>query len=511
MRRLRVRLASLTLGLLAALLGPVSSAEAGCGCEKAPPAPAQIRPAATYAGGEVTLFPPGIAVGSSYQVKFISGTTTNSVAVNAVAVARRDLADRVVRPQLVVPLPALPLGPTRVEVRNAANALLMSLPDRELTVAPNPVPLPALTGTLRMPGYRAAVSRDGDVYLSLDVTGITAARVFRARIEGVPLRFAPQNVVFYNRQGFMMQMLNASMPGLFTLDASSGSDSDWLTYSRHEFDTYFLNHSERSSHALDASDSNWHLDGTPHIDHNKLVVQIAGMNRAPGATPAAALVVETRTLFHHGVFTDVSAKVQASTIDAERLGVPLATGGDIASNGGITISSALVNGNVSAKTVSVSSSTVTGTITVNAAPLALLPVSVPNGLVNLGNLSLGNGQTMTLQPGSYLASGILLDGSAVLTAANAAGPVTIYVTGTVKISGGAKLLVADPNPEKLALYVAGGPSILLDKVGTFYGVIYAPGASLKVKNAEFHGSFVARDALIDTGAWIHYDRSLRGE
>jgi hypothetical protein len=89
--------------------------------------------------------------------------------------------------------------------------------------------------------------------------------------------------------------------------------------------------------------------------------------------------------------------------------------------------------------------------------------------------------------------------------------VTIYVTGSVKISGGAKLLVADPDPEKLALYVEGASSVLLDKVGTFYGVIYAPGGKIKISNAELHGSFVARDALIDMGAQIHFDRSLRGE
>lgn len=47
--------------VLAALLSAVCLqapplAQAGCGCDKAPPAPAAVRPHATYAGMDITLF-----------------------------------------------------------------------------------------------------------------------------------------------------------------------------------------------------------------------------------------------------------------------------------------------------------------------------------------------------------------------------------------------------------------------------------------------------------------------
>ncbi len=44
-------------------------------------------------------------------------------------------------------------------------------------------------------------------------------------------------------------------------------------------------------HAIDPTDDDWHLDGTPHIDHNHLIVAIAGVYAdgslpQPGATKA---------------------------------------------------------------------------------------------------------------------------------------------------------------------------------------------------------------------------------
>ena len=65
---------------------------------------------------------------------------------------------------------------------------------------------------------------------------------------------------------------------MYSLAAAQGSsDSDVLQYSRHEFSTFYLQHEEREQHWVDGQDPNWHLDGTPHIDHDHLILAITGV------------------------------------------------------------------------------------------------------------------------------------------------------------------------------------------------------------------------------------------
>src|SRR6184192_4125716 len=86
---------------------------------------------------------------------------------------------------------------------------------------------------------------------------------------------------------------------------ASGSESDTLRYSRHEFSTYFLQHQERQPHAVDPTDGNWHMDGSRHVDHNHLILAIAGRVNgaapAAGATPPFDLVTSTYSLFYRGL------------------------------------------------------------------------------------------------------------------------------------------------------------------------------------------------------------------
>ena len=121
-------------------------------------------------------------------------------------------------------------------------------------------------------------SRGSQPYL--DAFGLKVKRLH-------PLRFTNDDVVFYNIQGVMMQLLAEGMPGLYALEAADGTpDSDLLQYSRHEFNTHFLRHAERKTHGVDASDPNWHQDGSRHIDHDHLIVAITEM-LDDGSTPVA--------------------------------------------------------------------------------------------------------------------------------------------------------------------------------------------------------------------------------
>ena len=293
------------------VVGLARNAAAGCGCQKPAPRIAEVRPNVIYAGAPVTLFGASLVEGDDYDVTFTPSATGADTTVTARVVNRRDLADGVYKNQLVVPVPDLPLGPAAIVASPAGHGPhQIRIDDTDFTVAPAPLPVPSQYGEWRVPGYRAAVGRDGVVYVTLDLTGTTEPLVFEARWLGYPLRFTNADIIFRNAQGFLMQLLvgvdGEPVPGMFVVPASdpSSSDSDTLRYSRHEFTTYFLQHAERQPHAVDPTDPNWHMDGSPHVDHNHLILAIAGKlgqrRPDPGATPAFDLAVSTYSLFHQG-------------------------------------------------------------------------------------------------------------------------------------------------------------------------------------------------------------------
>lgn len=517
----------LTCLLSVFLLGQPTPVKAGCGCDKAPPAPAQVHPHATYAGQEVTIFDAHLHDGQGYLVTFTSGSTGDSVMVEALATTRRDLADGLAKPQLSIPLPPLPLGPTSLSVRGAGDSQpFLVADDTALTVVPQPIALSTAVGEQVLPNFQAAVGRDGTVYVSLDLTDTTLPRTFHAQALGYPLRFTQHDVVFYNTQGFVMQLLAEDMPGLYAIDAASGVDSDVLQYSRHEFNTYFLQHDERQAHSVDASDANWHVDGTPHIDHNHLIVAIAGILDdgslpVPGATPAFGLTLNTYSLFQHGIVGDVSVEITDTTSTYSynsHTGNPYSyeSDGDVLSNGLVSVQqSAWVVGDVTGFAFDINHSAwVAGDTILATEPLAFLPVDLPSNLEDLGSLQVtGQNTTFTLSgPASYQVSELSVDAKGTLFIDNAAGPVTLYVTGNVDISKNGTVSVVDPDPEKFAVYVAEGGTVNLEGNGTFYGVVYAPRSPMQIHGrGEFFGAFVAQELLLWDQAVVYYDTALRGQ
>ena len=500
-----------------------SPARAGCGCQKAPPEAASLRPNATYAGAPVTIFHPSLSVGKTYSVTFSSGTQVATKTLSAVAVQRRDLADGVYKPQLVVALPALPLGPTSVTVQS--KSLKFAIGDTALTVASAPLALSEDVGEVVYPGARAAVGRDGTVYLALDMTNLSEARSFEAQALGLPLVFTSDDVVFYNVQGFLMQLLNSSMPGLYSVESTNSPvDSDVLGYRRHEFNTHFLQHGENQVHAVDPTDPNWHLDGTRHIDHDHQILAIAaslfsGTALAPGTTPAFNLRLSTETLFEEGVFgADAVDMRDAAEVDS----FDSSTGASgeaarLGSNQNVQIGGdAVLHGNASAPSVNVGpSATVTGRVTQANGPGEMMSFSLPDNLEQLGAVSLTDSQSMVLTNGSYEAKSIHVSGSAALNIDNSAGPVTIYVTDAidaVTIQGYASVTASDSSAEAFAIYVVNGGTVDIDEHAVFYGVVYAPGSQFLLQNeAEMHGAVVSQVANLEQSSRFHYDSTLSSQ
>ena len=525
----RSRFITLTAITAMAFFGRLPVAHAGCGCQKAPPDLSSVRPNATYAGTNVTLFSPSFQVGQVYAVDFVSGTTSTRATVTGTIISQRDIADGVTKPQLVVAVPSLPLGPTSLKVRlsNLTTPVLV-VNDDAFTVVPPPIILPQTLGTGTYPGFRAAIGRDGTFYISLDMSAVSLPRVFRAQAQGYPLAFTSDGVAFDNIQGYLMQLLATAdpkgrtkpIPGMFALPAAApATDSSRIQYSRHEFNSYFLQHIERQPHQV--VDGNWHTDGTRHVDHNHLILSIAGVmangaSPAPGATPPFTLVVERYSLFSQGLVGRTAIAMSGTvTTDSYAPGSPSPQPhGDVFTNGKLSMSnSATVNGDASAGSFGLSgSSRITGTRTVVTTPMTFMPINVPAGLTDLGAISVdGTSRTLT-GPGSFTVKDLTVKNNGRLLVDNSAGPVTLYVTGTLSLTSGGGIDVSNPDPEGFAIYVVSDKDVNVTGNGSaFNGVVYAPNSKLSVTGSgDFFGSFVANIVSASGSSRIHYDSALKG-
>jgi len=283
------------LSLLGIATLAIPSAHAGCGCDKPPPPRASVRPFATHAGATVTVFDERLAAGRAYRVEFhgIDGSTDWS---EARAHTVRDLADRQRRIALEVSVPPLPLGPAGITIR-ADDGVVVQLADTEFTVTPEPIALHEYDEAIVQEGYRAAVGRDGTLYLGVEVSAVDAATTFVGGGKGYPLAYVPEDVAIYNEQGFLMQIFSPGDTDLFEIRGGTGGDSDQIEYWRHEFATY------KRAHRRDAAKGrgdgpDWHADGSPHVDHDHLVVAIRGVlsdgtQPSPGATPPFELEISS--------------------------------------------------------------------------------------------------------------------------------------------------------------------------------------------------------------------------
>jgi hypothetical protein len=286
----------LALALAFAVLGATHAAEAGCGCQKPPPPRAAIRPFAGYVDQDVTLFDDRLAAGQAYDVRFTSTADGRSDWSRGRARMRRDLADGALRVQLRVSVAEVSLGPCEVSVWSGGQQLF-ALGSDAFTVTAPPIDLHDFEETVAREGYQAGVGTDGTLYIMVDVGRVTDATTFSGAANGLPLRFAADGIAMYNQQGFLMQLLDPKVPGLFRLTAGGGDASDGLDYWRHEFRTYKEEHRKVDARRPD-TDPDWHADGSYHVDHDHLIVAISGTlpdgsRLAPGATPPFELVVQS--------------------------------------------------------------------------------------------------------------------------------------------------------------------------------------------------------------------------
>ncbi len=295
-RRPRRLTLAAAVGVMLAAVGAPRSANGGCGCDKPPPPRAAVRPFVGYVDQTISLFDDRLVPGQAYTVQFQAADGTTDLS-RGKAVVLRDFADGQPRTQLRVKVGSVSLGPCQLNVWTSKR-LLYTLTDDQFTVTAPPIKLHDYTESVTRTGYQAGVGRDGTAYIAVDVRDVNDPTVFAGRALDLPVDFGSASIAMYNDQGFLMQLLDPSQWGaLFTLSLGTGMASDTLGYWRHEFRTY-----KRKHRMLDAwnteDDPDWHADGTPHIDHDQIVIAVrgtvgAGQLLPAGATPPFTLVVQS--------------------------------------------------------------------------------------------------------------------------------------------------------------------------------------------------------------------------
>jgi alpha-tubulin suppressor-like RCC1 family protein len=143
-------------------------------------------------------------------------------------------------------------------------------------------------------------------------------------------------------------------------------------------------------------------------------------------------------------------------------------------------------------------------------PAGLAAVPVPAAAINLpldsptpGNVNLNSAaDTLTLSPGNYVAANVNITSGGVLNAAFA-GPVYIWVTGTLNLGGTENL---GGFPANLQFLVVGTGPVNVNSGGQLFGQIYAPNATLTLGSTVF-GSVTGSQVTLNSGADVHFDQS----
>jgi Flp pilus assembly protein TadG len=191
--------------------------------------------------------------------------------------------------------------------------------------------------------------------------------------------------------------------------------------------------------------------------------------------------------------------------------------GDVTSNGDISLSGgATVNGDATpGPGCTTSGGIVSGSRSPESTPITCPPVSVGSAATTNDNANvaaqmsgsdfkMSGGDAATMPAGTYCFDNFTMSGSSVLTIS---GPVTIYVTGAMSLSG--SVATAGDLPANIKVRVASTAKVTLSGSSALYADIYAPQAPVHISgSAGIYGSAVGASLDITGGGGVHFDESL---
>jgi hypothetical protein len=132
------------------------------------------------------------------------------------------------------------------------------------------------------------------------------------------------------------------------------------------------------------------------------------------------------------------------------------------------------------------------------------------------DISLGNGDSMTLPSGTYYVKDITLMNGSTLDIDAGGGPVTIYLTGSgnsgaIEAKNGSTINI-NADPGDFRIYSDTDESIVFKHGGHFKGYIYAPYADITIMNsADAYGLFWGNSVELKNSGDVYIDTSLTEE
>ncbi len=138
------------------------------------------------------------------------------------------------------------------------------------------------------------------------------------------------------------------------------------------------------------------------------------------------------------------------------------------------------------------------------------PFVIPSGRMNYPHLRVLNGAEVVVQgPATLLLGELDVQSGGELTLDTSAGPIDVYVDGTLEFDAGSAVSLVGTDPNMLRIQVAGTDAATLAGTGDFYGYVYAPDATVQLAaSLEFFGSLVADQLVLDPGVQAHFDQAL---
>ena len=150
---------------------------------------------------------------------------------------------------------------------------------------------------------------------------------------------------------------------------------------------------------------------------------------------------------------------------------------------------------------------VTGTVIANDPTVDLPGLPTPSDAVDLGEVVLGSGATLSLEPGSYRLAKLTVQKTARLLLEGAPGePTLLYVEGPVLVQNDA-LVNADGAAHELLIVQNTGSNVTIRGRTTTHAAIYAPQSKVVASGrSKVTGSMVGRKTRVTNRGLLTEDR-----
>jgi hypothetical protein len=196
---------------------------------------------------------------------------------------------------------------------------------------------------------------------------------------------------------------------------------------------------------------------------------------------------------------------------------------DITLDGGVQIHGDAIYGDGNSLTISGTSYEIWGVVgdqncTFTAPTFDMVEAQINNDNATIGltargrdpfggspwDLVLSGNDSLTLAPGKYYFTSVLISGQATLTVT---GPTEIYISGSAYFTGGGIINVTKV-PGNLVITIA-GPEATIDGTAGFYGAVIAPATDIILAGTStYYGVMMGRTLDFDGTTNIHVEESL---